>query len=141
MFLGKITGLSDLINGFKKLMAEAKKQDGIEVQVGYTAAYAVYVHENIKMVLKGKPRPKKRGRGRGFYWDPQGKAQAKFLEEPARILLPELKRVVEEVTKATGSLEKGMLAAGFRLQRESQIRVPVDKGILKNSAFTRLVKK
>ena len=48
--------------------------------VGYTAAYAIFVHENVEMKLKGQPRPG----GRGRFWDPQGRGQAKFLEEPAR---------------------------------------------------------
>lgn len=137
MIVTEITGLKSLITKLNQLHAHAKKEAETEVHVGYTAAYAVYVHENKKMTLKGKPRPRRRG----FYWDPQGKAQPKFLEEPARTMLPELKRVVEEVTKATGSLEKGLLAAGLRLQRESQLKVPVNTGNLKNSAFTRMIKK
>src|ERR1044072_1838716 len=55
------------------------------VTVGYTAAYAAYVHELVGMKLKGVPRPS----GIGKYWDPAG-AQAKFLEEPARRLGPSL---------------------------------------------------
>ena len=60
------------------------------VDVGYTAAYAVYVHELVAMKLKGQPRPS----GRGQFWDPQGQAQAKFLEEPARRLTPEMSRII-----------------------------------------------
>lgn len=55
------------------------------VAVGYTASYAVYVHEAVAMKLEGRKRPargKKKGRGR--YWDPQGRASAKFLEKPFR---------------------------------------------------------
>ena len=50
------------------------------VSVGYTAGYAVFVHEAVKMKLKGKPRPNNKGK----FWDPQGKGQAKFLEAPFR---------------------------------------------------------
>ena len=53
-----------------------------EVYVGYTASYAAHVHECVEMKLWGQPRPSKRGR----YWDPLGKAHAKFLEIPARTL-------------------------------------------------------
>lgn len=52
-----------------------------EVEVGFTAAYAPFVHENMEMKLKGKPRPRggyKSSQGR--YWDPQGKAGPKFLQ-------------------------------------------------------------
>jgi len=62
-----------------------------EVDVGYTALYAIYVHEAVGMKLKGLPRPK----GRGKYWDPQGRAQAKFLEEPARRLGPKLVGIIK----------------------------------------------
>lgn len=60
--------------------------------VGYTAAYAIYVHENVQMKLKGQPRSGSRGK----YWDPQGRAQAKFLEEPARRLAPELLKMIRD---------------------------------------------
>jgi len=65
------------------------------VDVGYTASYAMYVHEQVAMKLKGQPRPS----GRGSFWDPQGKAQAKFLEEPARRLTPEMNRIIFTAAK------------------------------------------
>lgn len=65
--------------------------NGRNVQVGYTAAYAPYVHEMEQMKLKGQPRPK----GEGRYWDPQGRGQAKFLEEPARRMGAELIAIVQ----------------------------------------------
>lgn len=60
--------------------------------VGYSASYALYVHEAVGMVLQGQPRPG----GRGRYWDPQGQAQAKFLEEPSRRLAPRLRNIIRE---------------------------------------------
>jgi hypothetical protein len=63
--------------------------------VGYSASYALYVHEAVGMVLKGQPRPG----GRGRYWDPQGRAQAKFLEEPARRHRPGMLRIIREESK------------------------------------------
>lgn len=51
------------------------------VLVGYTAFYAMYVHEMVEMKGKGKPR---RAPSKGNYWDPAGRGQAKFLEAPAR---------------------------------------------------------
>lgn len=44
-------------------------------RVGYSANYAVYVHES-KGTLKGRPRPVSQGGGN--YWDPSG--EPKFLE-------------------------------------------------------------
>ena len=53
-----------------------KAQDGsLSVEVGYTANYAVYVHENLEMKLQGQPRAD----GLGVYWGPNG--ENKFLEK------------------------------------------------------------
>jgi hypothetical protein len=148
-----------------KLQALAAKFGGGKpvVAVGYSANYALYVHENMEiwppgMRLKGLPRgqgfrrkdgvvyvPKRvltsgkvGGKNRGFYWDPQGKAGPKFLEGPARELHAEIGRIVAEALLTGATMATALLRAGLRLQRESQQRVPVDTGNLKASAFTRL---
>jgi len=69
-----------------------------EVTVGYTALYAIAVHESIEMVLEGEKRIGKRPDGtprKGAYWDPQG-SRAKFLEIPFRNLkdFPAFKAIV-----------------------------------------------
>lgn len=64
-----------------------------EVFVGYTAAYALRVHELTAMKLRGQPRPLP---SHGSYWDPRGRGQAKFLEEPARRFQGTLNRVVRD---------------------------------------------
>lgn len=145
------------MEGFDKVQALlgklAKKYSDdpkTSVIVGYTAAYAVHVHENIEMKGKGLPRTgmrwskenKKTGisvqqAARGFYWDPQGKAQAKFLEQPARELKKEFSRIITTACKNGAKLGQALMMAGLRLQRESQQLVPVDTGNLRASAFTR----
>lgn len=92
-----------------------------DVVVGYTASYAIYVHENLE--ARHKP----------------GK-QAKFLEEPARTLQPVMIQIVVRAMKRGVGLLAALLLAGLRLQRASQKIVPVDTGNLKNSAFTRIEK-
>jgi len=59
-----------------------------KVSVGYTAAYAIYVHELVGMKLKGQRRISKIG----VYWGPTG--QAKFLEGPARALKPQILQTI-----------------------------------------------
>ncbi len=65
------------------------------VKVGYTARYAIYVHELVDMKLKREPRvpnpPHK-----GNYWDPAGRGQAKFLEAPARSMKAQLRKIIIE---------------------------------------------
>lgn len=67
-----------------------------EVIVGYTAAYAPFVHENVAMKLKGQARPKPH---LGVYWGPAG--QAKFLEQPARDNLKQITQIVQDEIKGT----------------------------------------
>jgi hypothetical protein len=62
----------------------------LAVEVGYTATYAVFVHENMEQKLKGKPRAS----GRGVYWGPHG--QPKFLESALIDLKGEIARTIAE---------------------------------------------
>lgn len=70
--------------GFLRASAFTRSNDDVdkpEVYVGYTAAYAPFVHENVEMKWRGLPRDKPQGT---VYWGPQPQAGAKFLERPAR---------------------------------------------------------
>ena len=87
------------------------------VAVGYTAKYAVYVHEDLEAN------------------HPNG-GQAKYLEQPAREKHEILANIVATAVKRGVSLVKALYLAGLRLQRESQELVPVDTGNLRGSAFT-----
>ncbi len=147
----KITGLKALRQNFNKLSKQAAKDGGkISVIVGYKAKYALNVHEMTKMTLKGKPRAdfgKTKagvsfggGTGKGKYWDPQGKAQAKFLEAPARDKTVQgiMQKVVIASMKRVPDMKIALVAAGGILQKASMKLVPVDTGNLKDSAFTEL---
>ena len=108
----QITGMDKLESA---LNTESKKHKNETVVVGYTANYAVFVHENLEAR--------------------HNNGQAKFLEQPAKTL--PLGKIIHEVIKKGGTILQGLLTAGMRLQRESQKLVPVDTGNLKASAFTR----
>jgi hypothetical protein len=61
------------------------------VYVGYTASYALTVHEAAGTLRGlGVPRPS----GKGNYWDPSPQAQPKFLEQPARALAPKMRAII-----------------------------------------------
>lgn len=114
-------GVAELVAKLRQKAAKARDDEG-EVIVGYTASYAVYVHEDLEARHK------------------EGK-QAKFLSEPANYLRSEMAFIVRSAMRAGRTLLQALLLAGLRLQRESQQLVPVDTGNLRASAFTRLVKK
>jgi hypothetical protein len=130
--MARIENLERLVAALRKRAAAAKVDGDASVLVGYTANYALYVHENMEMKLKGLPRQS----GRGVYWGPKG--QPKFLEEPARTQRDVLAKIVRDAKAKGSTLAQALLLAGLRLQRESQLRVPVDTGNLRASAFTRL---
>lgn len=149
----KIEGLTQLKRKFNALVEEAKRQTTPSVVVGFTTNYAVYVHENVEMKWRGRPRDgrltnagsgfrnKSTGRfakagAKGVYWGPNG--QAKFLEEPARLMQPELARLIADSVKNGVDLRGALLIAGLRLQRAAQERVPILTGTLRASAFTRV---
>lgn len=96
----------------RKEMAKANKH----VTVGYSASYALIQHENLD------------------YYHEVG--QAKYLEQPAREMQGELAQEVVDTFKKTKDLTKSLFRAGLKLQRASQLLVPVDTGALKASAFT-----
>lgn len=64
------------------------------VEIGFTAKYAIYVHENVEERLRGLPRPPRRGRsvGIGVYWGPRGRS--KYLESALQDLRGEVLRIV-----------------------------------------------
>lgn len=81
--------------GQLKNTAFTRRTGPLTVHVGYTAAYAMFVHENVEMKLKGQPRPSTRaGTSQGRYWDPQGRGQAKFLENAYRENIDQIRRII-----------------------------------------------
>ena len=111
-----VKALATKLNGRK---LEAKRASRAAVRVGFTANYAVFVHEIDKNYNNGKR------------W--------KFLERPTRMLLNtgELSRIISTAYKGGASLEQSLYLAGLRIQREAMKESPIDTGNLKGSAFTR----
>ena len=163
----KIDGVQAVQKKLDWLQLQSRRHNNVGVIVGYSASYALYVHENQEMKWKGLPRDprkwhyhpdtgkqithrkKKSVRDRkinpkGRYWDPQGRGQNKFLETPFRVLRGTLINNVYTITKSLGiargnGLDKGLYTTGLLLQRVSQELVPVNFALLKASAFTRLI--
>lgn len=141
-----------LVNKLKKLGDRYQTERTRSVIVGYTANYAAAVHE-MPMIHPGLPRDPRKRPGikhqknprkrkppepKGKFWDPQGRGQNKFLEQPFREMQPELRRIIRKAAQRQRSIPQALLQAGRRLQAVSQKLVPADTGNLKASAFTRL---
>lgn len=120
--MAKVEGLNKVIAALNKRLAAASKDSNVSVIVGYTANYAVYVHED--MTAQHKP----------------GK-QAKFLEQPARENAQEYAKIIREELQKRRTLAQALLKAGLKLQRDSMMLVPIDTGALRASAFTLLENK
>jgi hypothetical protein len=123
---------------------------GESVVVGYTAAYAVYVHENLEAahgaaynakhaaeISAGKTKSSKTKKGWKGATSRGPNQQAKFLEQPARELnnSGELSRDVVGAVQAGHKLQDALLVAALHIQRDSMELVPVDTGNLRGSAF------
>lgn len=68
------------------------------VEVGYTAFYAPYVHENMEQSLKGQPRKS----GLGVYWGPAG--EPKFLQNAVQDKTTEVvAAIARHAKKKTGA--------------------------------------
>jgi hypothetical protein len=132
--MAEIQKLQSLVSKLRARAAQARKDSDANIVVGFTAAAALYVHENTEEKLKGDPRPS----GLGVYWGPHG--QSKFLEGPARQMNNDgtFSRIVVTAMRAGKTLAQALLLCGLRLERESQERVPVEYGNLRASAFTRV---
>lgn len=149
--------------GFDKVAYQLRLQamrarsggDNPVVAVGYTAAYALPVHEDTEMKWQGysrdprirriemggdpalaRPRPRKR-EPKGRFWDPQGRAGSKYLENPARAMRRTLGDIIIQGMRRGLTMGQALLMAGMRLLRESQLQVPVDSGNLRASGFCR----
>lgn len=115
--MATVEGVSKVIAALEKAKDKAPARD-VNVRVGYTAAYALHVHENTQAFHRV--------------------GQAKFLEQPAREMQSELAKAVADAAKKGATLPQALYIAGLKLQRASQKLVPVRTGALKASAYTRI---
>ena len=121
--MAEVQGLRKLVEKLRAKAAQSIKDDNVSVLVGYTASYALWVHEmDAKTLGQGVPRPS----GLGHYWGPSDEGP-KFLERPARELAKELGRIVANMLRQRRTMAQGLVAAGLRLQRESQKMILVTR--------------
>lgn len=116
--MAKVINKEKLLSQLKNKKQQAKRNFNAACLVGYTASYGLYVHENLEAI--------------------HVVGQAKFLEQPAITLRPELRSIIDQALMSGQTMGDALLLAGLRLQAESQLLCPVDTGNLRASAFTRL---
>lgn len=135
--MAQIEKLDSLMTKFRARAAIVGQDTNFSVAVGYSVKYALFVHENRnpKTLGQGIPRPS----GLGFYWGPSAYGPG-FLTGPFRKLRKVLINLVFDAVKGGAQFSQGLMIAGLRLQRESQKLIPVEYGIARASAFTRLDK-
>lgn len=112
----KIKELSSQLTGRLK---RSQSEDQRRINVGFTAAYAIYVHEDLE--------------ARHVV------GQAKYLSDAVWRFKDVVSQLVVDAMKRGLTMEQALLIGGLRIQRESQLLVPIDTGNLKNSAFTSIV--
>jgi hypothetical protein len=127
-----VVGVDSLM---RKLSELAIKHQDCDVAVGFTAKYALAVHEMHPKTL-GKFVPRRSGLG--VYWGPP-QFGPKFLERPAKELRSTIAGIVTAALRRGVPFLQSLLLGGLRLQREAQLRVPVEYGNLRASAYTRAV--
>jgi hypothetical protein len=121
--------MSDVFGGveilnFGRLMGKFRDRHGRygkddqHVSVGYSAPYAVWVHE-IRTA-----------------YHPVGRAG--FLLDVMRETFGDLKRIVTRMTKQGHTLLRARVAAATALLLESRKNCPVDTGFLRDSAFVKV---
>lgn len=119
----EIRGMNSLMSNLQRRIAQAIKHQDVSVLVGYSASYAMVVHELPPSVAYHRP-PRR--------W--------KYLEEPIRNGYTQ-KEIAQEIVNAINrkqTLATGLLRAGEKLKKISQKIVPVDTGFLRDSAYVRL---
>jgi len=114
--MANITNIKRLQGKLTKLADKYHDSGTMAVVVGYSANYAVFVHERQAKHQSGK--------------------QWKFLEQPARQLGSTMGDMVAKAMAGGVKMLQALYLAGLRLQRDSQAIVPVDTGNLRGGAFT-----
>lgn len=112
------TGVQAILDDLRWRSKKTAQEGNPRMEVGYSADYSMYVHENLAIVHVN--------------------GQAKFLEEPLKKLQGELQTMVRDNVHKGMSLRKALQLAGARLLSASQKLVPVRTGYLRSSGYVRV---
>lgn len=108
-----------VVDALRRRYNQSKTGDNRVIVVGYSAPYAMRIHEDLEMV------------------HPNG-GQAKYLEQPIAEMKDELAAMVRDCLMKRISLGDALLKVGEAILKASQELVPVDTGNLRDSGYVRL---
>jgi type IV secretory pathway ATPase VirB11/archaellum biosynthesis ATPase len=111
----ELLGVPELLVKLGAITKKVAAQASADVVVGYSAPYAIYVHENLGA---------RHTTGR-----------AKFLETAARRLARPLGNMIGGQVKAGVPIDTAMLSGAIRIKVASQALCPVRTGYLRASAY------
>lgn len=122
----------------KLIKQQEKDLANAQMEVGYTADYAAYVHEKVEMKWQGIPRQS----GINDYWDAKAArfGTAKFLEHPVRASkkwMPQFIKDTMQNTNEPASFTRAITLAAIRIRQESRFIVPYEYGDLHESAYAK----
>lgn len=107
------------VDGGRRLLGRlttlAERGAGADAVVGYSARYALFVHEDLEA------------------HHPVG--EARFLSRALRAGAPYRRAFIADALRRGRSLYQAVRDWAFVLKRDSQARCPVDTGVLRASAF------
>jgi hypothetical protein len=115
----KVEGFNHLMDILDNRLKQSRGSPKPKLEIGYTADYAIYVHENLQAR------------------HPIG--QAKFLEQPMREHKKEIMRIVRQALANRTPLKSAIALGGLYLLGQSKQLVPVDTGHLRQSGYMRVV--
>ncbi len=109
----KLDGRDRLIKRFRTMAERVGRE--VRLVVGYSAPYAMRIHEDLEMLHKN--------------------GQAKFLEEPLKLLRNDMRIYIRDQLRKEVRLEKVLLDVGKKILGVSKKLVPVDTGKLRASGY------
>jgi hypothetical protein len=112
----EVQGAPRLMARFAAKARDPKRRD-VRASVGYTAPYAIYVHERLDV------------------YHPNG--QAKFLTTAARRVQRKMSKLVVDLMRKGLPLRSAVLQSAILLLDESRRLVPVDTGRLWKSGYAK----
>lgn len=115
MTVAKVNGVKKVTETFQRV---SEQYQGAKYVIGFTAPYAVYVHENLNARHTN--------------------GEAKFLENATRLYAKAAAAMIANMLKNGKTVSQAVMAGGLVILGQAQKRCPVLTGRLKRSGFVKV---